>query len=91
MPIQPDPRHTKRPRKALLASAVLTILGAVAAQADPLVVDLWPNAAPGSEGMHEEEVWQERGQGFVDRSVARVHQPTLTAYLPLAEQKLARA
>jgi endo-1,4-beta-xylanase len=59
---------------------------ATPALADPVVVDLYPGAAPGSEGIHEEEVWVERGKGIVDRSVAHVHQPTLTAYLPIAEK-----
>jgi endo-1,4-beta-xylanase len=65
---------------------MLTVLAAATALAEPAVIDLWPGAAPGSEGIHEEEVWQERGKGIVDRSVAKVHQPTLTAYLPLAEK-----
>jgi acetyl esterase/lipase len=69
----------------LFATAMLTLLATASAVADPLIVKLYPGAAPGSEGIHEEEVWQERGQGIVDRSVANVHEPTLTAYLPLAE------
>jgi endo-1,4-beta-xylanase len=73
----------------LLAAAILGLLAATfaaTASADPAVIDLYPAAAPGSEGVHDEEVWQERGKGIVDRSVASVHQPTLTAYLPLAEK-----
>jgi endo-1,4-beta-xylanase len=70
----------------LLLIAMLALLGAANVLADAVVVELWPGAAPGSEGIHDEEVWQERGQGIVDRSVASVHQPTLTAYLPLAEK-----
>jgi endo-1,4-beta-xylanase len=51
------------------------------------VVQLWPHGAPGSEGAKEEEVWVERGQhGVVDRSVANVHKPSLTVYLPLREK-----
>lgn len=73
-------------RARLLPIATLTLLAAANALADPVVIDLWPGAAPGSEGVHEEEVWQERGKGIVDRSVGKVHQPTLTAYLPLAEK-----
>jgi endo-1,4-beta-xylanase len=74
-----------------IAIAALTLLAAAtfaatAALADPVVVDLYPGAAPGSEGIHDEEVWVERGKGIVDRSVASVHQPTLTAYLPVAEK-----
>ena len=83
--ILPDPTP-----KRSFAIATLTLLAAATfaatALADPLVIDLYPGAAPGSEGVHDEEVWQERGKGIVDRSVASVHQPTLTAYLPLAEK-----
>jgi acetyl esterase/lipase len=68
------------------AIAILTLLAATAALAQPVILNLYPGAAPGSEGIHEEEVWQERGKGIVDRSVANVHEPTLTAYLPLAEK-----
>lgn len=82
--IKPD--HRKRAMTRWMAWSVLLVLGRATALADPLIIDLWPNGAPGSEGIHEEEVWQERGKGIVDRSVARVHQPTLTAYLPLAEK-----
>jgi endo-1,4-beta-xylanase len=86
MPNQTTIQHVNpRPRR-LFVTALLTLLLAVTALADPLVIDLWPGAAPGSEGIHEEEVWQERGKGIVDRSVERVHQPTLTAYLPVAEK-----
>ncbi|MEX2304425.1 MAG: alpha/beta hydrolase [Bryobacterales bacterium] len=81
-------RH-KNPSR-LFAAATLALLAAATfattALADPRVIDLYPGAAPGSEGVHAEEVWQERGKGIVDRSVASVHQPTLTAYLPLAEK-----
>jgi len=51
--------------------------------ADPIVVGLWPGDAPGSEGLHGEEVWTERGEGIVDRAVANVDKPTMTVYLPL--------
>jgi len=78
---RPNPRPTR-----LFTIAILSLLAGTTALADPVVIDLWPGAAPGSEGIHEEEVWQERGKGIVDRSVARVHQPTLTAYLPVAEK-----
>jgi endo-1,4-beta-xylanase len=74
------------PTARRFAAAILTLLATSTALADPAVVDLYPGAAPGSEGIHEEEVWQERGKGIVDRSVANVHQPTLTAYLPVAEK-----
>jgi endo-1,4-beta-xylanase len=71
---------------AVLALFAAATFAATAALADPVVIDLYPGAAPGSEGIHDEEVWVERGKGIVDRSVASVHQPTLTAYLPVAEK-----
>ena len=54
--------------------------------ADPVVVNLWPGEAPGSEGVSEEEVWKERGKGIVDRSVANVHKPAITLYRPVKEK-----
>ena len=62
------------------------LFSCLVASADPVVVRLWPGEAPGSEGIDEEEIWIERGKGFVDRSVANVHEPTLTLYPPLREK-----
>jgi endo-1,4-beta-xylanase len=84
--IQPNPRPNRPFAIATLTLFAAATFAAATALADPAVIDLYPGAAPGSEGVHEEEVWQERGKGIVDRSVAKVHQPTLTAYLPLAEK-----
>jgi acetyl esterase/lipase len=67
-----------------LISAALLIASAL--RADPRVVPLWSGDAPGSEGVHGEELWVERGEGIVDRSVANVDKPTLTVYLPLPEK-----
>jgi len=64
---------------------VVAGLCSTALLADPLVLPLWDGVAPGSEGATQEEVWVERGKGYVDRSVANVHKPTLTVYLPIAE------
>jgi acetyl esterase/lipase len=66
----------------LLLFAVLLVPGL---QADPVVVNLWPGVAPGSENASGDEIWKERGQGIVDRSVANVHVPTVTVYRPLKE------
>jgi endo-1,4-beta-xylanase len=66
-----------------LIAAVLSMTAAL--RADPLIVPLWPGDAPGSEGVHGEELWVERGEGIVDRSVANVDKPALTVYLPLPE------
>jgi endo-1,4-beta-xylanase len=71
---------------AILTAFAAATFAATAALADPLVINLYPGSAPGSEGVHDQEVWEERGKGLVDRSVANVHEPTLTAYLPVAEK-----
>lgn len=68
----------------------LLILAALAAPifaADPLEVALWPNGAPGSEGKTAKEVVTDRGKdGVRNRTVASIHNPTLTVYLPAKEK-----
>jgi hypothetical protein len=55
----------------------------VARAAAPLEIPVWSGVAPGSEGTHDPEKWEERGKnGVIDRAVRQVHQPTLTVYLP---------
>jgi endo-1,4-beta-xylanase len=50
---------------------------------EPQVIPLWPSGAPGSEGKTDPEVVQENGKnGVHDRRISRVHNPTLTVYLP---------
>jgi endo-1,4-beta-xylanase len=50
---------------------------------EPQVIPLWPSGAPGSEGKTDPEVVTERGKdGVHDRHISRVHNPTLTVYLP---------
>jgi len=51
-----------------------------AAAAEPPVVFLWPQGAPGSEGKTEEEAVRLSPAG--ERVVSRVHKPSLTVYLP---------
>ena len=51
-----------------------------AGAADPEVVPLWPNGAPGFESRREEP---ERAQ---DYWVANIHNPSITAYLPPADK-----
>lgn len=53
--------------------------------ADPLILELFPNGAPGAPADGGEEIWEERGQGYVDRSVKNVHRPTITVYRPPSE------
>lgn len=54
---------------------------------EPPVIPLWPSGAPGSEGKTEPEVITERGKdGVHNRTVSRVHNPTLTVYLPARDK-----
>ena len=50
---------------------------------EPQVIPLWPAGAPGSEGKTDPEVVAEQGKnGVHDRHISRIHNPTLTVYLP---------
>lgn len=66
------------------ALLVWVLLPACCLAADgPRVIPLWPSGAPGSEGKTDPEVVQENGKnGVHDRHISRVHNPTLTVYLP---------
>ena len=59
------------------------VVGSLGAQ--PVVVELFPDGAPGAPGKFSEEVWKERGSGYVDRSVKNVHRPTVAVYRPAAD------
>ncbi len=59
------------------------VVGSLGAQ--PVVVELFPDGAPGTPGKFSEEVWNERGTGYVDRSVKNVHHPTIAVYRPVAD------
>jgi len=48
--------------------------------ADPQVVYLWPNGAPGSEGQTAEETVRVTPQG--EHVVATIHKPSITVFLP---------
>jgi endo-1,4-beta-xylanase len=50
---------------------------------EPPVIPLWPSGAPGSEGKTDPEivVEQAKNRGH-DRRVSRIHNPSLTVYLP---------
>jgi endo-1,4-beta-xylanase len=53
------------------------------ASEEPPVIPLWPAGAPGSEGNTAEEIVAEQGKdGKHDRRVSRVHNPSVTVYLP---------
>ncbi len=47
----------------------------------PAEIPLWPNGAPGSEGKTETELVTKSASGDIT-SVARVHNPSITPYLP---------
>ncbi len=67
---------------ALIAVATMTVcLGA--AQIPP-EIPLWPAGAPGSEGKPREEQVTKSASG--ELSVAGIHHPSLTAYLPAADK-----
>jgi endo-1,4-beta-xylanase len=59
------------------------MLALSAAAAEPPVVFLWPNGAPGSEGKTAEEAVRTTNTG--ERVVSSVHRPSLTLYLPSKE------
>ncbi len=61
----------------LLASAL------TAAAAEPQIVLLWPNGAPGSEGKTGEEKVVVQAAG--DHVISNVHKPSITVYLPPKE------
>ena len=63
-------------------AALLLVAGALSA-ADPQVVYLWPQGAPGSEGKTGDEVVKIQPAG--DHVVSNVHKPSVTVYLPSKE------
>jgi endo-1,4-beta-xylanase len=70
-----------RPSRTLLTWLLLPALGFAADE--PTVIPLWPAGAPGSEGKTDQEIVVEQGKnGAHDRRISRVHNPSLTVYLP---------
>ena len=67
---------------ALVALALFTSIAAWAAE--PQVIQLWPNGAPGSEGKTAPETVRISPEG--DHVVSSVHHPSLTVYLPPKEK-----
>jgi len=74
-------------KRLIIVALTFLPFAAITAQpaADPLIVELYPGGAPGAPADGGEEIWEERGQGYVDRSVKNVHRPTITVYQPPAE------
>ena len=62
----------------------LLLLAGAACAADPQVIYLWPEGAPGSEGKTGEEAVRIAQPGG-DHVVSNVHKPSLTIYLPSKE------
>ena len=63
--------------------ATLLLASVWAFAAEPQIVYLWPNGAPGSEGKTSEEVVKVQPAG--DRVISNVHKPSITVYLPSKE------
>lgn len=76
-------RRSPRGRSLLLATLMLTV-GARAGAAEPAVIVLWPNGAPGSEGHTAPEKVRVTDAG--EHVVSSVHRPSITVYLPDADR-----
>jgi acetyl esterase/lipase len=63
--------------------SLLVLLTLSAAAAEPPVVYLWPDGAPGSEGKTGDEKVQIQAAG--DHVISNVHKPSITVYLPSKE------
>src|SRR5882724_12487929 len=59
--------------------SIVLAMSAGAWAADPQVIYLWPDGAPGSEGKTAEESVR---LANTDHVVSSVHRPSITAYLP---------
>src|SRR3954452_5109439 len=62
--------------------ATLLAFAAAAYAADPQIVYLWPNGAPGSEGKTADEVVRVTG-ATNDHVISNVHKPSIMVYLPV--------
>jgi acetyl esterase/lipase len=62
---------------------VFFVTGFVALAAEPPVILLWPNGAPGSEGKTAPEAVRTTPQG--EHIISSVHRPSVTVYLPSKE------
>ena len=73
--------------KTKVIACVLSCLSGWMAMAAelPKEILLWPNGAPGSEGKKEPELQVKNATGDVT-SVSRVHNPSLTPYLPAPDK-----
>ena len=71
-------------RFLLLSIGLCLASGGLAAEL-PKEIPLWPNGAPGSEGKTEKELQVKNAAGDVT-SVSRIHNPSLTPYLPAKDK-----
>ena len=69
--------------KLILATLLLPV--ALFAAELPKEIPLWPKGAPGSEGKTEKELHVKNAAGEVT-SVSRIHNPSLTPYLPAKDK-----
>jgi acetyl esterase/lipase len=67
---------------SILAGVVAVV--SLAAAEPPASIPLWPSGAPGSEGKTGDEVITKSASGEI--SVAGIHRPSLTPYLPAKEK-----
>src|SRR5882672_11806072 len=68
----------------ILLSSLLLTLAALASE--PPEIPLWPNGAPGSEGLTTREKIEMVGAGGQERRVSNVINPTIAVYLPPSEK-----
>jgi acetyl esterase/lipase len=64
-------------------SLIILATALACAAAEPQIVYLWPNGAPGSEGKTGQETVKVMPQG--DHVISGVHKPSITVYLPDAK------
>ena len=68
---------------SLFAVSLALFAASLAMAAEPPVVLLWPNGAPGSEGKTGVETVRVQPSG--EHAIGNVHQPSITVYLPAKE------
>ncbi len=64
--------------------AALVLSTTLAAASESQEIPLWPGGAPGSEGKTDQEIIQRGTNG--ERSVYRIHNPSITPYLPAKDK-----
>src|SRR4051812_11287816 len=82
---QPQFGHPAMLKSLLLLLAALTTLPTPAADL-PQSIPLWPNGAPGSEGKTGAEVGKPEGPERNYTTLANIHNPSITPYLPPKDQ-----